>query len=58
MSAVNSETLKVISAVIGNVGFPVFVAVWLLVRTDKATRELTKAIRDLTLVVDKCKWRE
>lgn len=50
--------VKTVTAIIGNLGFPIFVAVWLLVRTDRHTRELTRAIRDLTHVVQRCRWRE
>lgn len=54
----DGDTLKNVSAIISNLGFPVFVAVWLLVRTDKVTRDLTAAIRELTRMIDQHKWRE
>jgi hypothetical protein len=37
---------------IGRVGFPVFVAVWLLVRSDKILRALTDAVTKLTAVLE------
>jgi hypothetical protein len=32
-------------------GFPVFVAVWLLIRTDNYVREMTVAVRELTEMI-------
>lgn len=40
-------TIDLVSRVIGSLGFPIFVAVWLLFRTDKLLRELTTALEDL-----------
>jgi hypothetical protein len=37
---------------IGRVGFPVFVAVWLLARSDKILRALTDAVVKLTAVLE------
>jgi len=36
---------------VGKVGFPIFVAVFLLVRIDPLLRDLTTAIRELVTVV-------
>lgn len=41
-------TVETISALVGNLGFPVVVAGWLLFRTDKMMREIVSALRDLT----------
>lgn len=51
------ETWTIIKEGVGAFGFPIFVAVWLLVRSDKHTRELTRAIRELTGVVRECPKR-
>lgn len=51
------ETLETAGRFIQAVGFPVFVAVWLLMRSDRLTRELTKAIRALEHVVRECPKR-
>lgn len=41
---------------ISTVGFPIFVAVWLLLRTDKFIRKNTEALNDLSEVIKKmCK---
>lgn len=37
---------------VGNVGFPMFVAVYLLVYQSRLTRELTSAIKHLTTAID------
>ncbi len=37
--------------VISNLGFPIFVAVWMLVRTDKMIRDLSSAINRLSDVL-------
>jgi hypothetical protein len=39
-------------AVVANVGFPIAVAIYLLVRIDPALRRLTQAIERLTIVLD------
>lgn len=36
---------------ISRVGFPIFVAVWMLVRTEKVLRSLTEAVVALTATV-------
>jgi hypothetical protein len=36
---------------INTVGFPIFVAVFFLIKASKDTQELKKAIEDLTIVV-------
>lgn len=40
--------LETISRLVGNLGFPIFVATWLLVRLEPALHDLTIAIRDNT----------
>ncbi len=37
-----------IAALVGNLGFPIVVAGWLLFRTDKMMREIVSALRELT----------
>lgn len=39
--------IDLITQLIGSLGFPVFVSVWLLWRYDSLLRELTQAIKDL-----------
>lgn len=45
----NLDNLSVdtIVALVGNLGFPIFVAGWLLFRTDRALRELRDLVREL-----------
>jgi hypothetical protein len=43
------------ASLIAQVGFPIFVAVWLLVRSDKIIADLTEAIRDLKSCVESLK---
>lgn len=38
---------KYAASAIKDIGFPIFVALWLLLRVEPALRELTKAITDL-----------
>tara|TARA_R100001530_G_scaffold136358_2_gene116694 strand:+ start:4445 stop:4600 length:156 start_codon:yes stop_codon:yes gene_type:complete len=38
---------------IGSLGFPVFVAVYLLWERGRSMKELTKAITDLRLIIEK-----
>ena len=47
MDALTDQGIKIIS----QVGFPVFVAAYLLIRTDKLLRELTTAVKELTQAV-------
>ncbi|SEL19530.1 YvrJ protein family protein [Carnobacterium iners] len=46
----NPEWLSVIVEVIGNLGFPIFVAWFLLQRMENKLDELVKAIQDLNHV--------
>jgi hypothetical protein len=39
--------VDLITRFIANLGFPIFVAVWLLIRTDRLLRSLTSAINQL-----------
>lgn len=50
--------LNTITSLIGSLGFPIFVAVWMLWKSDKETQEhheevakLSEAINDLKVVV-------
>ena len=38
-------------SLIGTLGFPIAVCVWLLVERNKTTKELIKAIKDLTVLI-------
>ena len=38
-------------SIIGTVGFPIAVTLFLLLERSKTTKELTKAIQDLTLII-------
>ncbi len=46
-----TEGVDLAAQLVSQVGFPIFVAVWLLVRSDKRTKELTTAVRELTTLV-------
>ena len=41
-----------IAALIGTVGFPVFIATWVIVRTDKILDRLVVAVEKMTQCVD------
>lgn len=45
------ELVKTLAVLVKDVGFPVFVAVYLLVRVDPAIRELTRVVHSLSDVV-------
>ena len=45
----DTDILNLITNFVSSVGFPIFVAVWLLVRTDPLLRELTTTIRELII---------
>jgi len=48
MDAQTAELIyKYAASGIKDIGFPIFVALWLLLRVEPALRELTKAITDL-----------
>ena len=40
-------TIDLITRLIGNLGFPIFVAIWLLFRTDKLLQELLKLLTEV-----------
>ncbi len=42
-----AEIVDIITRVISTLGFPIFVAVWLLLRTDSLIRKLTESIDKL-----------
>lgn len=50
----NGEIVDIIIKLISQLGFPIFVAVWLLVKTDKLLSENTKALKDLKEVLQSC----
>ena len=39
---------------IGTYGFPVFVCLWFMLRTEKIIKGNTDAINNMRLVIDKC----
>lgn len=43
--------MEEIIQIIGTVGFPIAVAIYLLYERDKTTKVLTKAITDLTILI-------
>ena len=49
---------KDIIELINSVGFPIFVGVFLLLRTSKDTQGLTKMIEELTIWLKAQKWGE
>ncbi len=46
-------SVDLVIKVISSLGFPIFVAIWLLVRTDKLLSENTKVLQDLKAVIEK-----
>lgn len=44
-------TVTLVTQVVGSLGFPIFVAVWLLLRTDKLLMELLTAVHNLPSAV-------
>jgi len=49
------ETVDLVVNVISNLGFPIFVAVYMLIYHTKALKELKEAIDNLTSAIDKIK---
>ena len=49
----DTETVDLAIKLVGNLGFPIFVAVWLLMRSDRLLRELHDAIVELTNLIRK-----
>lgn len=45
-------TLNMFTSFISQVGFPIFVAVWMLVRGSKDSRELRDAVNRLTSAIE------
>ncbi len=43
---------------VGSLGFPIVVAMFLLIRMEKVIAELTKAVTDLTAIVAKISERD
>lgn len=41
-------------ALLRDVGFPIFVAVWLLLRFERAMKELDERVKDATAVIQAC----
>jgi len=39
--------------IISNVGFPIFVALYMMIRMEKATKEHTEAINKMTLILER-----
>jgi hypothetical protein len=48
---IEQTVLDQIVSVISSLGFPIFVAVYLLFRTDKVLREVRDAVRELVVVL-------
>jgi len=46
------QTLNILAGLIGTVGFPVFIATWVIVRTDKVLERLVVAVEALKECVD------
>lgn len=47
------KVMEEFMTVVSNVGFPIAVAVYLLIRSEKKMEVLTESITNLTLAVDK-----
>jgi len=46
---VEQLTVETAASLISSVGFPIFVACWLLFRTDKYMREMGETLRELLM---------
>lgn len=46
------ETADLITKLVGNLGFPIFVAIFMLVKSSKETKALTEAINTLAARID------
>lgn len=47
-----------VTQLIGQLGFPMFVAVWMLIKQSKDTQALTEAIKNLNTAIEKMQCRE
>ena len=45
--------LSELSQIISNLGFPIFVAVWMLLKSSKDAENITKALLELKVVIEK-----
>lgn len=45
------EGIDAITGVIGQVGFPIFVAVWMLIKSSKDNEKITTAINELKTAI-------
>ena len=44
--------INTIAALIGTVGFPVFIATWIIIRTDKILAQLVVAVEKMANCID------
>jgi len=49
-----TEIVTLATQFISSVGFPIFVAVWMLLRSDKLQQQTNDTLIKLTEVIDKC----
>lgn len=49
-----TEMVDLFLRVISQAGFPIFVAVWLLLKSDKQMEALTSAIEKMSALIEKC----
>lgn len=47
----DADGLNVISSLISSLGFPIFVAVWMLAKNSKDAAEMKVAIQELTIAI-------
>lgn len=53
-----TQTVELIIKVISNLGFPIFVAVYLLITQNRVIRDLQDAIEKLTIAIEKMPLKE
>lgn len=46
------QIVEVVTQVIQNLGFPIFVAIWLLLKTSKENREMKEVLTQLKNVIE------
>lgn len=51
MKLLEQATVETVTSVIGTLGFPIFVAVWMLMKGSKDSQELKQAVNEMTTAV-------
>lgn len=47
----DTNSLDIITKMISSLGFPIFVAVWMMIKNSKDTAEVKQAINELTTAI-------